>query len=81
MGYNNSTYVIIESSEISSVDFSKVLNTNANTLRKSVDGSEAIVKYKGTQPSFLNGKSTYSHEEILSEIKKSKWIHDHPEGI
>ena len=81
MLYNNSTYVIIESSEISSVDFSKVINTSAETLRSTVDESEAIVKYEGNQPSFLNGKSTYSHEEILSEVKKSKWIHGNPEGI
>tara|TARA_B100001094_G_C17919646_1_gene665310 strand:- start:105 stop:350 length:246 start_codon:yes stop_codon:yes gene_type:complete len=81
MNYNNLTYVIIESSEISSVDFSKVKNTSAETLRRTVDQSEAIVKYEGDQPSFLNGKSTYSHEEILSEVKKSKWIHEDPSGL
>ena len=81
MVYNNLTYVILESSEISSVDFSKVKNTSAEMLRKTVDQSEAIVKYEGDKPSFLNGKSTYSHKEILSEVKKSKWIHGNPEGI
>ena len=76
MNYNNLTYVIIGSSEISNIDFSKVKNTSAETLRKTVDQSEAIVKYEGEQPSFLNGKSTYSHEEILNEIKKSKWVYE-----
>ena len=66
---NNNTYVILNTSEItdenSTIDFSKLLNTNANYLRKSNDGTKAVVKYSGTQPSFLNGKTTYTHAEIL----------------
>ena len=55
-------------------DFSKLLNTNANYLRKSNDGTKAVVKYSGTQPSFLNGKTTYTHAEILVEMSTEDWL-------
>lgn len=75
---NNNTYVILNTSEItdenSTVDFSKLLNTNANYLRKSNDGTKAVVKYSGTQPSFLNGKTTYTHTEILVEMSTEDWL-------
>ena len=75
---NNNTYVILNISEItdenSTIDFSKLLNTNANYLRKSNDGTKAVVKYSGTQPSFLNGKTTYTHTEILVEMSTEDWL-------
>ena len=71
------TYVILNTTEItdenSTIDFSKLLNTNSSMLRYSLDNSKAIVKYDGDQPSFLNGKTTYTHQEILVEMAKSAW--------
>ena len=71
------TYVIIDTTEItdenSVIDFSKLMNRNANMLRYSVDGSKALVKYNGEQPSFLSGKTTYSYDEIKIEMAKSDW--------
>ena len=71
------TYVILDTTEItdedSVIDFSQLLNRNANMLRYSVDNSKALVKYNGDQPSFLNGKTTYTHAEILVEMAKSAW--------
>ena len=75
---NNFTYVILPVSEIddenSTIDFSQLLNVNANTLRKNNDNSKAIVKYKGDQPSFLNGKTEFTHREIRTELAKETWI-------
>ena len=34
---------------------------------------EAVVKYNGNQPDFLNSKTTYTHAEILVEMAKSDW--------
>ena len=77
MALNNFIYVILNTTEItdenSTIDFSKLLNVDANSLRYSVDGTKAIIKYDGNQPSFLNGKTTYSHSEILTEIAKTDW--------
>jgi len=71
------TYVILNTAEItdeeSIIDFSKLMNRNANMLRYNLDGSKAIVKYKGEQPSFLSDKTTYTHSEIKAEIAKSDW--------
>jgi len=68
-------YVIITASEVSSVDFSKVLETSANTLRYNNDNSKTLVKYEGNQPSFLDGKTEYTHEEIRTELAKDSWQH------
>tara|TARA_R100001594_G_scaffold129776_1_gene168521 strand:+ start:1079 stop:1327 length:249 start_codon:yes stop_codon:yes gene_type:complete len=80
MAYNNSTYVILNKAEVtnenSTIDFSQLQNTNPNMLRTSLDDSKVVVKYTGTQPSFLNGKTTYTHEEILAEMVKSDWYTD-----
>ena len=77
MAYNNFTYVILNKSEItdedSVIDFSQLLNNGASMLRYSLDDSKAVVKYDGNQPSFLNGKTTYTHQEILVEMAKSAW--------
>jgi|TARA_R110001583_G_scaffold98086_1_gene242971 hypothetical protein len=71
------TYVIIDTTEItdenSVIDFSKLMNRNVAMLRYSVDGTKALVKYEGDQPSFLSGKTIYTHNEIKVEMAKSEW--------
>jgi hypothetical protein len=69
-------YVIINSSEVASVDFDQVLNTNADMLRRSLDGSQALLKYEGTQPFFLLGKTEYSDEEIKVILSGPEWYTD-----
>ena len=72
------TYVIIDSSEIGSVDFDQVLETSAETLRFSLDGTKTFVKYEGTQPFFLLGKTEYNHEEILTILSGPEWQSEEP---
>jgi len=69
-------YVIINASEVSSVDFSLVRQTSADTIRYSLNRSLALVSFTGSTPSFLNGKTTYTHQEILTETAKSTWEDD-----
>ena len=64
--YENRKWVIISKDDVSSVDFSQVMETSAETLRYSNDKSKTFVKYEGNQPSFLSGKTEYSHSEILA---------------
>ena len=66
-------YVILESSEISSVDFSKVLEDSSNTLRYNNNNTKTFVKYIGDQPDFLNGKKELTYTEIITELAKSEW--------
>ena len=72
----DTTYVILNTTEItdedSVIDFSQLANRNADMLRYSTDGSKALVKYRGDQPSFLNGKTTYTHSEILAILNNEE---------
>ena len=66
-------YVIIDASEVPSVDFNQVLETSSETLRFSVDGSKTFVKFEGSTPTFLAGKPAHSHAEILEILSGSEW--------
>tara|TARA_R110000751_G_scaffold279258_1_gene381687 strand:+ start:780 stop:1010 length:231 start_codon:yes stop_codon:yes gene_type:complete len=67
------TYIILEDTEVSSINFNEIEETNIDTLRYSVDGTKTIVKFKGTTPDFLVGKTKYTHEEILIIVGTSEW--------
>lgn len=69
-------YVIINASEVSSVDFSQVAETSADTLRHSQDGTKTFVKFVGDTPSFLEGETQYTQEEILSILAGAEWSSD-----
>jgi hypothetical protein len=71
-------YIIIDSSEIPSVDFNSVLNTNADLLRYNLDKTQAVLKYEGDQPSFLKGKTEYTHSEILARLDAPEWSDPDP---
>lgn len=72
------SYVIIDSSEVDSIDFGQVFETSADTLRYSLDGTQTFVKYEGDQPSFLSGKQEYTHSEILAILSGDEWTSDEP---
>ena len=50
------------------MDFSQLLTSSADTLRCSIDETKAIVKFKGTTPSFLSGKTQYNHSQMLAMV-------------
>tara|TARA_S200002703_G_scaffold90028_1_gene77679 strand:- start:395 stop:625 length:231 start_codon:yes stop_codon:yes gene_type:complete len=74
----NRKYVIINADEVSSVDFSQVEETSESTLRYSLDNSQTFVKFEGDTPSFLDGKTQYSHSEILAILATDEWTSDEP---
>lgn len=76
--YNTHTYVIIDASSVDAVDFSEVINTSADMLRYSVDGTKTFVKFDGDTPSFLIGETQYTHEEISNVLSGPEWT---PEEI
>ena len=69
-------YVIINASEVSSVNFSQVIETSADTLRYSLDDSQTFVKFDGDTPSFLNGKTSYTHSEMITILNGSDWYEE-----
>ena len=69
-------YVIINANEVSSVDFDQVDETSENTLRYNVNpaGTKTFVKFDSdTTPSFLEGKTQYTHSEILTILATDEW--------
>jgi len=73
------TYVIADSAEASSFDFSKLVDIDESYSRKSLDGSLILARYEGSQPSFLDGKSEYTHSEILTIMETADWSSPDPE--
>ena len=75
--YENRKYVIFNTSETGSIDFSQVMETSVNTLRLNISGSQTFVKYEGSQPSSVAGLSSksseYTHEQILNVLTGSEW--------
>jgi len=73
------TYVIITSGDVSSVDFSKVQETSADTLKYNRAGTKTFVKYDGDKPAFLDGKTGYNIEEILAILNdpEGEWFEEH----
>tara|TARA_R100000963_G_C4540152_1_gene37652 strand:- start:19 stop:249 length:231 start_codon:yes stop_codon:yes gene_type:complete len=70
---NETTYIILEDTEVSSINFNEIIEDSIDTLRYSVDGTQTIVKFKGTTPDFLAGKTKYTHKEILIIVGTSEW--------
>ena len=66
-------YVLILAEEVSNVNFSQVLETSEDTLRYSLDNNQALLKFKGETPSFLEGKTTYNYEAIMEILNSPSW--------
>ncbi len=80
MDYSNRTYAFINTSDIEDIDFSQVMETSADTVRKSLDESQFILKWYTSQwPSFIapSGSITPvwhgSHSDCLSNILDPFW--------
>ena len=66
-------WTIINKSDAGSLDFSELPFTDVDKLRHSLDGTQVVVKYIGTKPSFLNGTTDYTYEEISNILKGDDW--------
>ena len=77
--YENRSYVIFSTSELDKINFNEVLETSAETVRKSVDGTHTFVKWDdGQEPPLsvqsLTTKGPYlTHEEILAILATPEW--------
>jgi hypothetical protein len=71
-------YVIIDASEVANINFDQVLETSADTLTYSVDGTKTFVKFEGDTPSFLSGEPQYTHTEILEVLSGAEWTSPEP---
>ena len=67
------TYVIIDASEVSNINFNDILQDSVDSLVYSLDGSKTFVKFEGDTPSFLIGEPQYDHAEILTILSGPEW--------
>lgn len=78
----NRRWVIFDTSETGSIDYSQVMQTSSETLRLNISGSKTFVKYEGTQPSSVASLTTkseeYTHSEILNVLTGSEWRREIP---
>ena len=65
-------YVIVNSSEVSNFDFSQLVDS-AETSRYSLDNSNLLARFEGDTPSFLDGETQYTNEEILTILEGAEW--------
>jgi len=83
MSYSNRQFMIFNVSELPNVDFTQVLETSADTVRKSIDETKTFVKWDGeTIPSSVDSLTTkegpYTYEEMLSILATSEWTDPNP---
>ena len=52
---------------------SNAIQSSSSALRKSVDGTKAILKWDGDTPTVFNGITQYSHTQILTILNGSDW--------
>jgi hypothetical protein len=82
MAYNNNKYIVMNVSEVDeSIDFSQLNTKGVDSARKNNDGTKIVLRSPAEVPSFLNGKTVYSHEEMINKLKESEWIEPDPLGI
>ena len=69
-------YTILNTDELSSVNFNEVNETSENTLRYNNAKTEFLLKFEGETPSFLEGKTQYTHQQILDYLNNENngWV-------
>ena len=76
MDFVNRKWIIINVSDITDEMIENAIQTTKDTLRKTLNGNKAILKWDGDTPSCFDGMTTYTHSEILIELAKSDWVSD-----
>ena len=75
--YEDRSFLIFDVSELNYVDFSKVKETSADTVRKSVDGTKTFIKWDEVVPDFTGSLSTrqgpYTYDEMLNILNTDEW--------
>tara|TARA_Y100000593_G_C4303374_1_gene334507 strand:+ start:1520 stop:1753 length:234 start_codon:yes stop_codon:yes gene_type:complete len=76
MDYSNRKWIILNVSDITNEMIEESIQSSVDTLRKTLDGSKAILKYEGRKPSCFYGMDTYTHSQIKEELAKSTWTNN-----
>lgn len=78
MAYANREFMIFNVLELPNVDFTQVLETSIDTVRKSVDQTKTFVKWDGQiipdcVLDLLTKEGPYTYDEILAILSTPEW--------
>jgi hypothetical protein len=74
---SNDTYCIVPIEYLDTLDFSKVKDTSIDTVRRSVDGTQAVIFWDGEAPDGIEWP-TFTLDEIRVEMQRSEWTDPEP---
>jgi hypothetical protein len=84
MAHLPDTYIIINIADLPNVDFDQVGETSEQTIRKSLDETQFVLKYEHDEiPTFITDGtitpvSTLSHSECLVLMASAEWSEPEP---
>ena len=79
MSHLPNVYAIINIADLSLIDFSQIGEDNENTIRKSLDETEFLIKWDDEhEPTFITDGSvvplqTLTHQEVLALMATAEW--------
>ena len=76
------TYAIINIADLVNIDFSQVGETDENTIRKSLDETQFVLKWN-TEPTFITDGTvvplqTLTHDQALALMATAEWSEPMP---
>lgn len=76
--YNNRKFMIFDVSELANIDFTQVLETSIDTVRKSIDETKTFVKWDGEiiptcVENLLTKEGPYTYDEIVTILSSDIW--------
>ena len=76
------TYITVAIADLPKIDFAQVGETSENTIRKSLDGTEFVLKYNA-EPSFISDGTvtplqTMTHDQCLALMATPEWTEPMP---
>ncbi len=71
------TYAIINIGDLTNIDFSQIGETDENTIRKSLDETQFVIKYNA-EPTFIADGTvvplqTLTHDQALTLMASAEW--------
>lgn len=77
MSHNDLTYQIISIDDLSLIDFSQIEEEDEDTIRKSVDETQFVIKWHD-EPTFITDGSvvpmqTLNHEDCIDLMQTIAW--------
>ena len=82
--HNVKTYAVIELVDLDLIDFSQIEEDSKDTIRKSLDNTEFVIKWQeGYIPTFITDLTvipvgTYDHHAILELMATPEWSEEIP---